>query len=299
MRNLHWIQIGVLALFAAGAVAQPRPALGQPRSSVEDRGNVFLRFFSEGEWYFSWGYSKQYWAPTDIHVSQPSQGNDFTIHDVHGHDDASSPSQIFSRGLFGPQFNPRIGRFIDGSRTVAVEVSLDHSKYESTVGQTAHVTGLIAGVPVDANYRLDNKFFLYQLHNGANHLMVNAVYRYPLLGQPNETLSVAAIGKVGVGLMLPHTSDTILGQPSDVGKKQFGNLVGLHSGWWQLDGWTTGVEFGFRVVLFKPVYLELTNKMTYSGFWDLPAYQGTLRHSLLMNAVVLSLGFTYDGASHH
>jgi hypothetical protein len=97
--------------------------------------------------------------------------------------------------------------------------------------------------------------------------------------------------------MVPHTSDTILGQANDVGQKKFGNLLGFHSGWWQLDGWTTGVEFGIRAVLYKPVYLELSNKVAYSGLWDLPAYQGTLRHSLLMNAVILSLGFTYDGAS--
>ena len=39
----------------------------------------FLRFFRDGEWYFSWGTSKQWFANTDIHVSQPSQGNDFIM----------------------------------------------------------------------------------------------------------------------------------------------------------------------------------------------------------------------------
>jgi hypothetical protein len=309
------IQAGVLAVLALGAVAQAQPAPGHLQSSVlavdtpaqpaprpvqspdQGRDNVFLRFFRDGEWYGSWGYSKQYWANSDIHVSQPSLGNDFTIHGVQAHDELSGPSDIFTRDLFGPQYNIRIGRFINAERTVGVELSLDHSKYTTNLGQTALVTGLVAGVPTSANYQLTNQFFSEQLHNGANHLMANAVYRLPLIGQTNETFSVAAIGKAGVGVMLPHTSDTILGYANNVGGKTLSNSVGLTNGWWQLNGWTTGVELGFRVVLWKPVYLELTDKVAYAYLGDLPAYRGTLQQSLLMNEIVLSLGFTYDGAS--
>jgi hypothetical protein len=315
----HWrrsIHAGVLAVLAAGAAAQAQTAPGQLQSAmlaadvaarakpapgrlqppVQDGDNAFVRFFRDGEWYASWGYSKQYWAPTDIHVSQPSLGNDFTIHGVHGADSFSF-SDIFSPDLFGPQYNIRIGRFINEDRTIAVELSFDHTKYTTNTGQTAQVTGQVAGVPTNAYYQLTNQFFSEELHNGANHVMANAVYRYPLIGQTNETLSVAAIAKAGVGIMLPHTSDTILGNPNNVGSKSLGNSIGLTNGWWQLNGWTTGAEFGFRVVLFKPVYLELTDKVAYARLSDLPAYQGTLQQSLWMNEIVLSLGFTYDGAS--
>ena len=57
------------------------------------------------------------------------------------------------------------------------------------------------------------------------------------------------------------------------------------------------MEFGFRFVVYKSVYLELTDKVAYAYLGDLPAYQGTLQQSLLMNEIILSLGFTYDGAS--
>jgi hypothetical protein len=280
---------------AAEVTAQAQPAPRQLQSSV-DSDNALLRFFRDGEWYGSWGYSKQYWAPTDIHVSQPSLGNDFTIHDVHGTDEFSF-SDIFSPDFFGPQYNIRIGRFINDDRTVAVEFSLDHTKYTTTLGQTAQVTGTVAGVPTNTYSQLTNQYFSEVLHNGANHVMANLVYRYPLIGKTNETLSVAAIAKAGVGIMLPHTSDTVLGNANDVGGKTFGNAIGLTNGWWQLNGWTTGVELGFRVVLFKPVYLELTDKVAYAYLGDLPAYQGTLQQSLWMDEVVVSLGFTYDGAS--
>jgi hypothetical protein len=304
------IQAVVVAALAASGPAHAQLAPGQPQSSVEDRsnmllrpsvdspGNRFLRFFTEGEWYFSWGTSKQFWAPTDIHVSQPSQGNDFTIHGVQGHDEPDVASML-SGDLFGPQYNIRIGRFINDNRTIAVELSLDHTKYTVTDGQTAHVTGTIAGAPVNANYVLNASFFQYMLHNGANHLMTNLVYRQPLIGETNETLSVAFIGKAGVGIMVPHTDDTILGQPSYVGLKVPSNFFCIHNCWWQFGGWTTGVEAGFRVVVFKPWYIELTDKVAYASLWNLPAYQGTVSHSLLMNEIVFSIGFTYDGASQH
>jgi hypothetical protein len=159
------------------------------------------------------------------------------------------------------------------------------------------VTGLVGGVPTNASYQLNSNTFYDELHNGANHVMVNAVYRYPLIGQTNETSSVAAIGKAGLGIMLPHTFDTILGYENNVGTKTLGNSVGLTNGWWQLNGGTAGVEFGFRFGLYKSVYLELTDKVAYAYLGDLPAYQGTLQQSLLMNEIILSLGFTYDGAS--
>jgi hypothetical protein len=311
MRRWRWsIQLSALAVLAAGAAAhaqtapnlqsavlavgQEPPPAGQFQPPVQDRGNAFVRFFRNGEWYFSWGYNKEYWAPSDIHVSQPSLGDNFTIHNVQGHDSFSWPA-IFNGDLFGPQYNIRIGRFINDERTLGVEFSFDHTKYNNTLGQTATVTGLVGGVPTSENLKLDSNVFSEMLHNGANHVMANAVYRYPLIGQTNETLSVAAIGKAGLGIMLPHTTDTILGNVNNVGSKTLGNAVGLTNGWWQLNGWTAGVEAGIRIVLFKPVYLEITDKVAYAYLGDLPAYMGTIQQSLLMNEIIVSIGFTYDG----
>ena len=269
----------------------------QPPIGVNDEtfGNCLLRFFSDGEWYFSWGYNAESWAPTDIHISQPSQRNNFTIHKVKGHDEPPWKLSLFDADPFGPQSNIRIGRFIDEERTLAVEFNLDHTKYTSTLGQTAHVTGTIAGVPTDANTRLDDRFFSYKLHNGANFATINLLKRLPLIGETNESLSVAGIAKVGVGLMVPHSENTVLGQNNDVGQKVLDNLIGLNRGWWQINGWTTGLEAGFRFVLAKPIYLELTDKIAYAHLGDVPVYQGRARHNLWMNELIFSLGITYGG----
>jgi hypothetical protein len=313
----HWcrsVQAGLLSVFAAVAAAQAQPPSNQPdlvlaadlplsaqpsspsvvQSSDQDRGSAFLRFFRDAEWYFTWGYNKEYFAPADIHVSQSSLGNNFTISDVRAHDEAG-----LSTDPFGPQYIFRIGRFLDGEKNFAVELNFDHTKYTTSTGQGAHVSGTIGGVPVNGNFPLGAPFFYEELHNGANHLMLNGVYRMPLLGETNETLSVAAIAKAGLGVMLPHTTDTILGNTNDVGMKTLGNSIGLTNGWWQLNGWTAGAEFGFRVVLYKPIYIELTDKIAYARLSDLPAFQGTLQQSLWMNEIIFGIGFTYDGVTSY
>ena len=59
-------------------------------------------------------------------------------------------------------------------------------------------------------------------------------------------------------------------------------------------GWTVGAELGLRLALMKPLYLEVSDKVAYSQLNNLPAYRGTLKQSMVMNAVVVSLGYTFD-----
>lgn len=285
---------------ATSSKATAPPAItAAPPEAVDTSSSSFGRFFSEAEWYFSWGYSGQTWADTDIHVSQSNPkglgDSNFTLHDVKGHDVPGWDKGIIGTGLFVPQYNIRLGRFIDEDRTLAIELNLDHTKYTSNNGQNVKVSGTINGAPAPDNLNLTEDTYSYKLHNGANHLMVNLVKRLPLLGKTNETFSLAGLGKVGAGLVIPHSSNTIDGNMNNVGEKKIKNFFGFHHGWWQFDGVTAGVEAGLRFVLARPVYLELTDKVAYAYMYDIPVYQGTARHNLWMNEVIFSLGVTYDG----
>ncbi|MDD2897213.1 MAG: hypothetical protein PHI31_00735 [Desulfuromonadaceae bacterium] len=281
----------------APAPVTPPGITAAPPEAVASSSSSIGRFFTEAEWYFSWGYSSQSYAPTDIHVSQPSLGSKFTVHNVSGHDEPGWDGGIFNKGLFVPQYNIRVGRFIDDERTLAIELNLDHTKYTSTIGQTSRVTGTINGASAPASMLLTTQDFRYDLHNGANHVMVNLVKRIPLIGKTNESLSLAGIAKVGGGLVIPHSSNSVLGKSNDaeIGPKKFSNFFGFHHGWWQFDGVTAGIEAGLRFVVAKPVYIELTDKVAYARMYDIPVYQGTATHNLWMNEVIFSLGVTYDG----
>ena len=41
--------------------------------------------------------------------------------------------------------------------------------------------------------------------------------------------------------------------------------------------------------------LEITDKVAYAYLGDLPAFMGTIQQSLLMNEIIVSIGFTHDG----
>ncbi len=248
--------------------------------------------FFEGEWYFSWGYNKDYWSPSDIHVTQGSLNNDFTIHNVEANDYPQWDDELYDQSLTTPQYNFRIGHFMDEKRTFALEFSFDHTKFSSVIDQTSRVTGTIGGQSVDMNQRLTSNYFRYNLHNGANHIMINAVKRIPLLGKTNETLSLSFLGKAGGGIMLPHSDNTILGRDNNVGSKEWGNYIGINNGWWQVNGWTIGIEAGLRFVLFKPIYVEFTDKEAYANLINVPVHQGIASQQVWMNELILSLGFT-------
>ena len=137
--------------------------------------------------------------------------------------------------------------------------------------------------------------FSYMLHNGLNHLMLDLVYRRPITAAPvNDTSSLAFIGKVGAGIAYVHPYIDIDSKSSDVGDKSFNNMIGFNSGWWRIVGVSTSIEAGFRYVISKPLYLELTDKTIFTSMSNIPVYQGSASQNLWSNEVLLSIGYTFD-----
>jgi hypothetical protein len=254
----------------------------------------------EKNWYFSWGYSRQYYAPSDIHVTQPSLGNNFTVHKVKATDFATNiPETLDSLAkfnFFAPQENIRIGKFMDAEKTFAIEFSLDHSKYNTTLEQTAYVSGTIstpAGTPVNQNMVLDKQNFDYALHNGLNHIMLNAVWLHHLYGPKQKPGDLESISRVGAGVLLPHAVNTIFGNKNEVGPKWVNSCCLSSDDWWQLNGWTVGVEVGVRYRLTQSVYLEATLKEAYGVLRKVPVYQGTADQEIWMTEGVFSVGYLF------
>lgn len=245
------------------------------------------------EWYVAWGYNLDYWSTSDIHVSQPSLGNNFTIHNVHASDDPGWTSGPFNHGLTGVQYNIRVGYFFNSSQTWAVELALDHTKYNTNLNQVAQVTGVINGQSIDASRVLDSQFFYYKLNNGANDLTLNFVRRIPLIVSMNAPPRLAALVKFGAGVMLPHATNTVLGQKNNVGPKQWGNYLGWNSGWWQVGGWTVGAQAGLRLTLYKHLYFEVTDKEAFVSLSQIPVYEGRADQTLWLNEVIFMLGLAF------
>ena len=244
-------------------------------------------------WYVSWGYNKDYWSNSDIRISQPSLGNAFTVHNVTAGDCPGWNTGIFNKSLMGPQYNIRIGHYLNPKHTWGVELSFDHTKYNTNLYQVAHITGKINNQIVDENQMLTPQYFYYALHNGANLLMVNLVRRQPFLNMFRTNLQFAVLGKFGGGVVLPHPENTIMGNTVDVGPKSFSNAFGIHHGWWQFGGWTTGVELGLQMLVHHRVYVELTDKEAYLTLSNIQVFDGTASQSMWLNEVIANLGVQF------
>jgi hypothetical protein len=251
---------------------------------------------TDKRWYFSFGLSKQQYAPSDIHVSQPSENSDFTVHQARGGDYSGTPGEVLNSllhlGLTDPQENVRIGKFMNAEKTFAVEFSLDHTKYNTNLGQTSYVSGTVNGQPYNQNLVLDKTNFDYELHNGLNHLMINAVWFRHLAGPEQKPGDWELLSRVGAGILLPHAQNTIFGKENEVGPKGKNDCCNSTS-WWQINGWTVGVEEGVRYRMSASFYAELTAKVAYGELKGVPVYHGTADQTLWMSEEVLSIGYLY------
>ena len=232
-------------------------------------------------------------------MSQPTLGNDFTLRQVAGSDFPANLQEtvdsITSLEFTNPQENIRIGRYLDANKTFAIEFSLDHSKYNTNPNQTVAVDGKIASVtqPINGSMVLTPDNFNYNLHNGLNHLMVNAVWLHHLYGPEKQPGELQLISRVGAGILLPHADNVIFGNPNQVGPKNQNVCCTGKKDWWQINGWTTGVEIGVRHAVYRSVYLELTTKLAYGELRGVPVYQGTADQPIWMSEQVLSMGFHF------
>lgn len=300
---MHATWIGWTRWIAAAALAAGPllTAWAQNKEPVSGPAPVPVNFDKaiqqEGSWYASWGYSRQQYAPSDIHVTQPDINSDFVVHKARASDFPSSPEDtvrsLFNLDLTNPQENIRIGKFLNPEKTFAVELSIDHSKYNVDKGQTARVTGTVEGVAYDQDVALDAQNFDYNLHNGLNHIMVNAVWLRHLRGPENQAGDLQLISRVGAGILLPHADNTIFGNANVVGPKNTNVCCFSSSDWWQLNGWTAGVEVGLRYRIYKTMYLELTAKGAYGVLRGVPVYKGTADQVIWMSEQILSTGFLF------
>lgn len=243
-------------------------------------------------WYVSWGYNLDFWSNSDITIDQAQLGNHFTVHNVSAGDCPGWTTGIFNKTMTGPQYNIRIGHYLNAAHTWGVELSFDHTKYNTNY-QVANITGTINGKPVDENATLTSQYFYYALHNGANLLMVNIVRRKPLFHFGRSQFELAALGKFGGGVVLPHPENTIFGNTVDVGPKDLSNAFGVHHGWWQFGGWTAGVEAGFQLLFHRTVYLEMTDKEAYLTLSNIQVYDGTARQNLWVNEAIGNIGVMF------
>lgn len=201
--------------------------------------------------YMQWGYNKEWYTNSTIRFKL-SNGDNFTLHNAKAHDkpdfDAiyKNPVEISI-----PQYNYRLGFYLNESHTKAIELNFDHIKYVVTDGQTVHVTGRINGQQVDGDSTLDSDRFLHLEHtDGGNLLHINYVQQKTLMMNKAKTRPlVNLIWKAGAGINIPRTDFTYRGD--------------RYNNDFHVAGYNLGVEAGTRLYISKRFFIEGTGKTGY------------------------------------
>lgn len=232
----------------------------------------------QGKIYFSWGYNMEWFTKSNVHVSQPEIGNNYTFENITGNDHPGWNDDFLNRPITIPQYNYRMGYIFDRLKGLGFEINFDHTKF-IFADQNAKIQGTLNHRPVDSTIAFNsNNGFYYFLNNGANFLLLNLVKRWHIFQLSNQKLLIDLLGKGGIGPVIPHVENSFFGHPNN---EHF-----------QLGGWNIGGEAALRITGFKYIYLEYSNKLDYARYSGLKIYDGTAKQAFGTYEMVLSLGLT-------
>ena len=225
----------------------------------------------------SWGYNGDSYAKSDLHISQPSLGNDFTLVGVQARD-SKAWTDLFSHSLTVPQYNLRIGYFFN--ERWGLELAHDHIKWIVKEDQQVPMTGTLNGEPVDSLVTLTPDVLRYQLNNGANPLFINLIRRFRLIGERGRAGSIAFLAKGGGGFAIPHTENAVFDQPNEKGFQFF-------------QGWNVDAAAAARVDIWKGLYFEFEEKLLYARYYGIKVDQGTAQHSVKASEFNFNFGWAF------
>ena len=160
--------------------------------------------------YIQWGYNTEWYTKSTIHFKM-SNGNNFKLIKAKAHDSPdldAIPKKPFEISI--PQYNYRLGFYLNESHTKIFELNFDHAKYIVTDGQTVRVRGKIDGQQVDVDSVLNPATFLHFEHtDGANWLHFNYAEQHGIFQNRAKTRNLLTyIWKLGAGINIPRSDFT-------------------------------------------------------------------------------------------
>ena len=212
--------------------------------------------------YLQWGYNTEWYTKSTIHFNTSVNGipHNFTIYKAKASDrpdlDAIAKKPI---EISIPQFNYRIGFYLNTNKTKAIEINFDHTKYIVNDNQKVRAKGFIGNTTFDKDSVFSRNDLHFEHTNGANFLQVNFV-RQHILKKKNDRPLFSLLWKAGAGILIPKTDVTLSG-------KQLDNKF-------HIAGYCFGAEGGGRFYFAKKWFLEGTAKTGFANYTNSLALDG-------------------------
>ena len=206
--------------------------------------------------YLQWGYNVEWYTRSNLRF-RLGNGDYFTVHHVKAHNNPGFQTILDKPlQLSIPQYNYRLGFYLDKENSRAIEINFDHTKYIVTDGQRARVTGQIDGTPVNGDSILNPKtFFHFEHTDGANFLHINYVQLHTLARTSGgQRKLVSTVWKAGAGINIPRSDFTWRGE-------RLNNKF-------HISGYNISAEGGFRFYPGRKLFVEFTGKSGYVRYID-------------------------------
>lgn len=236
--------------------------------------------------YLQWGYNLDAYSRSNIHFKM-SNGNNFILHHAKAHD-SNDFDALYNKPveISIPQYNYRIGLYLNKERTKAIEFNFDHTKYIVSDGQSVHITGTIDGQHVDGDSVLDrNRNLHFEHSDGANWIHINFVRFGTVIKTHDKTRALLKyVYKGGAGINVPRSDFTWKGQR-------------LNNDF-HVAGYNFSVEGGLRFYALKHLFIEGTGKTGYARYINALANTETMKgnrvtHGFAFLEGIATIGFEF------
>jgi hypothetical protein len=231
--------------------------------------------------YLQWGYNTEWYTKSTIHFKGAVNGipHDFKLYKLTARD-RNDLASIRKRPLniSIPQYNYRLGFYLNQQHTQAIDINFDHAKYIVFDNQRVHAKGFIGSQPFDK----DTSFTFDQMHfehtNGANFYHFNYVRQYRVTSKRNNQPVLTLLWKAGAGFMVPKTDVTLFGKSLD---NRF-----------HIAGYCLGAEGGARWYFSRKLFFEGTAKTGFVNYTNaLTVDGGKAQHSFGYFELIGTFGY--------
>jgi len=186
---------------------------------------------------------KSFTLASDIRLRQPGLGNEFTVEEVSFDDESFSGP---------PHWGWRAGYFFEQYPSFGVALEYLHFKVIAETSELKRLRGILRGSPIDTTARVDSIVQQFQITHGVNYVTLDALFRYPLLQDPERLRHgrVQLYGGLGIGPVIVHAENRIEQLKNDKGYEVTGPGVQAFA--------------GARALLFKHFGVFAEYKFTHS-----------------------------------
>lgn len=234
---------------------------------------------THGSLYISWGYNTERFSKSNIRFFDKSGDYDFTLHNMQAVD-RPAMKHLLRTSLSVPQYSYRLGYYFPHSHW-GIEASFDHAKYICYDYQRVRLTGRIEGQQYDTDTIVDPATLVHIEHtNGANWLLLSALYRQSLFTSRNGKHAVYAVGKLGGGTVVPKTDAIVFGYHVD--------------NCFHLAGFAFAGETAVRYEFYKHFFIEPAFKGVFANFNNvITGGDGLAKHHFWAAEFVTTAGFRF------